>query len=206
MAIIRHTISNIILIVAFLVLAAIASLLYSSDSGQREKIINNTWYQKAQSGIGAILYFSTALADLNLKKNIGFGQNVREKITSIDLEEELGDRKASDAKDSNADGQATASEDVLAVAATGPAPDSETATSESADVEAEQSFWQRTKNLFKEEWQRSRENAEEENAASDNQLSNWFDYQKTEQGAEIIFRIENGQEYKLPLPFGFLNR
>jgi hypothetical protein len=35
-------------------------------------------------------------------------------------------------------------------------------------------------------------------------VTKFVDYQKTENGAEIIFRSKTGEEHKLPLPFSFL--
>lgn len=206
MAIIRHSISNVLLIVAFLVLAAIASLVYSGDAGQKEKIIDNAWYQKAQSGIGAILYFSTALADMNLKKNIGFGQSLKEKLISSDQEDVLDKGKTIDSTASGGtDSQIAYSETALPETSSIDQSGEDFPEALASSSEPEDGFWDRAKRLFQEEWQQSQEN-KGKNSDDSQPLGNWFDYQKTEQGAEIIFRPLDGEEYKLPLPFGFLKR
>ncbi len=68
--------------------------------------------------------------------------------------------------------------------------------------------WQ---NLFS---KKSTSTSEEENTDKVEEINDtgiststkYFNYQKTESGAEIIFKAESGREYKLPLPFKFLTK
>ena len=49
-------------------------------------------------------------------------------------------------------------------------------------------------------------NIENVNDSSSSTIKKYFNYKKTESGAEIIFTAESGREYKLPLPFKFLTK
>lgn len=49
-------------------------------------------------------------------------------------------------------------------------------------------------------------NIEKVSDISSSTITKYFNYQKTESGAEVIFRAESGREYKLPLPFKFLTK
>jgi len=50
------------------------------------------------------------------------------------------------------------------------------------------------------------DNIEKVNNISSSTITKYFNYQKTESGAEVIFKAESGREYKLPLPFKFLTK
>jgi hypothetical protein len=60
-------------------------------------------------------------------------------------------------------------------------------------------FWSGLSDRLKKEWQES--NADE----VDTNFNDFFTYQKTATGADMIFTFKNGSEYKFPLPFKFLS-
>jgi hypothetical protein len=76
-------------------------------------------------------------------------------------------------------------------------------------------LWVKFKELVREEWNNAKEEGKQqeetmptEETDDQNKISvpTSVDYKKTDQGAEIIFTSKNGEEYKLPLPFKFLNK
>lgn len=86
-----------------------------------------------------------------------------------------------------------------------PAIDSE------ANSASSTSFWSRFSGLVKKEWADSqKEISSSGEILGETSLipseQKFFEYQKTGEGAEITFRVKSGAEYKLPLPFKFLNK
>ncbi len=84
----KSSISSILIIVAFLVLTALTATWYNGDEEQKTKLDQNAIYQKIQWGINAILFSSQKLADINLKRNVGVGQKIKEELESMDLDKE----------------------------------------------------------------------------------------------------------------------
>ncbi|MFA5109201.1 MAG: hypothetical protein WC458_01515 [Patescibacteria group bacterium] len=78
-------------------------------------------------------------------------------------------------------------------------PAGESLPGESAAVK--NGFWSELGEKIKEEWKKS----EESYSATDTGnfgSQNLFDWQRTETGTDLIFRLKSGEEKKLSLPFG----
>jgi len=157
MAKFRSSISTFLMVVAFIALAALASVNYNGNEEQKEKLTENVWYQKAQNSLETVLAASKILADFNLNKNLGYGQKVKDELETIDW-------KAAESSPENKSG-----------------------------------FWSGLGDRLKEEWQKN--SADE----VDTNFNDFFTYQKTATGADMIFTFKNGSEYKFPLPFKFLS-
>jgi len=86
MANIRHSTSSILTVVIFLVLTAIASIIYSGDAENRSAMEDNGLYIKSQMVIGTVFSVAQKLAEFNLDRNIGFGEKIKNHISELDLE------------------------------------------------------------------------------------------------------------------------
>jgi hypothetical protein len=158
----RDSVTSIVITVTFLVLTAIATLLYGGTAEQRTQLDNNWFWQKTRVAM------DTGLAALESLGGLGTGSS-------------------------------------------SPAAVSETA------VVPEPSFWSKVGASFQDAWQKSGGAAtsspelttsqpadNQPLAAADNSSS--FNWVKTANGAEIVFKAKSGHEYKLPLPFKFLSK
>lgn len=209
---IRRSVSSLLLVVAFLVLTALTVLIYNTNSEQKEQLNNNPFYQKAKSVGEIVLFFSKTLADANLNKNIGFGQEIKDKITVSNIDNLLsgGNNNSNNSQEGNSSDNLNSQTTILEPTAeetndlslTVP----ETVPTVEPILETNPSFWSRIKQLFQTEWQKSQTDSQiSESSGTEAEISNLFFYQKTETGAEIIIRPKTGAEYKLPLPFKFLS-
>lgn len=68
----RKTLSTIILAVAFVVLASLASYLYNSDQAKQIKTDNSSLVEKGKDIANVVLDTSGEMADSNVDKNTGF--------------------------------------------------------------------------------------------------------------------------------------
>lgn len=69
----HRPISNILLVVAFLVLASLAAITYNSNETSRAKIKDNIWYQKSISLWSLLSPLSQGIAQKNIQKSVGPG-------------------------------------------------------------------------------------------------------------------------------------
>lgn len=178
----RKTIGTILLVVAFLVLASLATLIYNSDQEKKEETNNGEWMERGKDLWQSLFNASGNLADVNLQKNIGPAKIVAENVsqnsevagfwskfkTLIKEEWENTERDREQLKD-------MAQTEITSQEIT---PEAEAPT-KVLPVEA---------------------SVNEDKTDQ----TNFVDYQKTDKGAEIIFTSKSGGEYKLPLPFKFL--
>jgi len=86
MASIRHSISSILTIVIFLVLAVMASVMYSGDESKKAEMEESILYQKTQMIFNTVFSAAKGLAEVNLDKNIGFGKKIKDQIAELDLQ------------------------------------------------------------------------------------------------------------------------
>ncbi len=188
----RKTLGSILLLVIFLALAALATFFYNADQAQKEEITKNELFQKGQETVetllGASLATSETMADANLQKNIGIGKTMADMIGKVDWRALLM-------------GPSSDSADKTLAETTTVNAESSGASTDSVDG----GFWSNLGGKLKTEWVA---NQEPSDGLADSPKSepNFINYQKTDKGAEIIITPKNGGEYKIGLPFKFLNR
>jgi len=85
MAKVKSSMSGFLMVVAFLVLTAIASVWYNGDEEQNAKLDQMALYQKAKGAVNAVLFSSQKLANFNLDKKIGLGEKIRDELETVDL-------------------------------------------------------------------------------------------------------------------------
>jgi len=192
----RKTLGSIVIVVLFLALASLAAFFYNTDQEKQKEIANSDLAQKGQIALGALVGASESAVDVNLQKNIGPGKTIIDYISKIDWKTLMQGTKTEEGwSNSGSDTNSEAS----------PEAESE------VNPDNTSGFWSKFAGLVEKEWF---ENQKEENiqpeagetTPADQSESKLFDYQKTETGAEIVFKAESGREYKLPLPFKFLTR
>ncbi len=84
---IRRSISSILTIVIFLVLAALSTVMYSGDEEKKAEMENNLFYQKTRLVFDTVFSVARELAEINLDKNIGFGKKIKNQVEDLDLAE-----------------------------------------------------------------------------------------------------------------------
>jgi hypothetical protein len=171
-----NSLSSFLLVVAFLVLTAIATTLYSGNAEQKTKMESSLFWQKTNLAFGSAWFLLQALSDMGLKKY-----------------------DTNPAADSNYNQD---SESVAAGSMSGQIRNAVAGAGSAATVD----FLSSLKTKIKEEWDKSGTASPETGSGS--KLSNNFarpwEWRQTETGAEIIFKLESGEQYILPLPFSFL--
>lgn len=192
----RKTISTLLLVVAFLVLISLATSIYNFDTGQKQDMIPSELAQKGGEAVISAVQVSTDIATKDVQTNNGFSDKVLTLLKKIDWKSLV--QKLGTSSDANSVPEIKEVSDLTLAAANNTASDSD-------------SFVGKVKNLVKDEWDKSREsnNGSLESVALESvkaeTISKFIDYQKTNEGAEIIFKTEHGEEFKIPLPFKFLS-
>lgn len=159
------SLNSMIKIVVFLVLTAIAAVLYGGSEEQKAKMEQNFFYQKARAISDTIIGVAGSLVAINLHKNTG------------PVVREVGDLSA------NALSSSLSSSDMGI------------------------GFWKKMANNIREEWDSGEKDFRiDYSGVREINPNDFFSWQKTENGIEIIYRAKSGEEYKLPLPFSFLNK
>lgn len=183
------TLKSLVLVVAFLVLAALATFFYNADQEQKKQLVDNPLVSKGGQTLGALVNVSEKMTEVNVEKNIGMGKKMADLIGRIDWRailigtstEELGDNSAVN----NSSGE-------------GGAP-------ENLEQDSEVSFWNKIAGQIKTEWQKDQETGNQQTEINSRDFGEGaIAYQKTSQGADIIITSGSGAEYRLPLPFKFL--
>ncbi|MFZ4632453.1 MAG: hypothetical protein ACOYL8_04645 [Patescibacteria group bacterium] len=192
----RKTLSAVLLAVFFIVLASLATSFYNSDKAQQEQVANSELVQKSQSMLGSAVGMVGNLNDKSIENNNGFGKKIADLVSGVNwagiLQGLSTNTKVSELADVG----------VSAIEASGPV---ESGSIFSGVVAA-----------FKDELASTREpilgpsgpialEAIPLAIANETVSPDFFNYQKTDTGAEIIFRLKTGWEYKMPLPFKFLS-
>lgn len=75
---IRQTVSGVLLVVAFLALAALASFNYSPNEEDRSRFQNSLVYQQGWMALRAVFFTSEKLADTDIAEKSGLADKVRE--------------------------------------------------------------------------------------------------------------------------------
>jgi len=191
------------MILAFVVLAALASVNYGANEAQKEKLTENAWYQKSKNYLETALTASTMLADFNLNKNLGYGQKIKDELATLSWQNISLGTSSPDNEPAANDSEPLDSnneESVPILEANGEFSQDNIPNQESPseNTENNSSFWSDLGRRLKKEWQTSSPDEMNTN------FNNFFTYQQTATGADMIFKTKNGNEYKLPLPFKFL--
>ena len=76
----RKSVKSFLTVVAFLVLTAIAIVVYSGDEGQRAAAENNTLYQKTRQVLIAAWSAAQGLANWNLSHDLSLGNGLIDRI------------------------------------------------------------------------------------------------------------------------------
>jgi len=199
----RKTLGSLLLVVAFLVLAAFATFFYNADQEQKNELVDNKLVKNSGETLGAIVGVTEKMTEVNVQKNIGMGKTMADFIGRVDwqglltgtstkkIDSEENDEvniETSDEIDKEmSTGTVNVENDVINPGVTG--------------------FWAKTAAKVKEEWRRGQIVESVPAETIDSTLGQGiFSYQKTNLGAEIIISSKSGTEYKLPLPFKFLSR
>jgi len=194
------------MVVLFLALASIAAFFYNTDQKKQEEIANSDLAQRSQIALGALVGASESIVDVNLQKNVGPGKTIMDYIRKIDWKSLAQGTTAKEKDVDSLDGGSSYSEET--------GSNSEFSSEDDPEADSNNNvpgFWSKFAGLVKKEWSdnQKEENAQpetEEEPTANQSEHNFFDYQKTENGAEIIFKAKSGQDHKLPLPFQFLTR
>ncbi len=84
---IRQTVSGVLLVVAFLALAALASFNYSPNEEDRSRFQNSLIYQQGWMALRAVFFTSEKLADTDIAEKTGIADKVREFLLGQPAEE-----------------------------------------------------------------------------------------------------------------------
>lgn len=79
----RKALNSIVLAVAFIILASLASYFYSSDQTKQVELKNNSLFQKGKEILSVVLGASGEVANANAEKNLGFGNKMVEMVNSF---------------------------------------------------------------------------------------------------------------------------
>ena len=164
---VRDSAMSLVTLVVFLVLMAIALVLYGGNEEQKAKMENNVLWQKARIAVDYGLALGSKLIGTSSEQNNDSGiliNDIDNQVTSI---MPTGDNGA----------------------------------------DSEPGFWSGLGDKIKSEWQKDVPATESSLTDVDQNVSSAvnIDWQKTENGGEIILKTKNGTEYKLPIPFKLFN-
>ncbi len=202
----RKILSTLFLLVSFGVLILFANNIYNSDKSKDDdvskKVVESEPVQKSLSAVTNVVDFSTKLSSQNIETNNNFGKKIVDLMNQINWTvffEKIRDNKIifSHSATSSISEIKEFSGPIIA-----------TTSSTSSDSSG---FVNKFTNLLKDKWDKQQEfdTSSLESAvlgeASVEAASKFIDYQKTNEGAEIILKIENGEEFIIPLPFKFLS-
>ena len=171
----RQTVSSLVIVVAFLALATLATVSYSPNEEDRLKFRSSALYQKSWLAIQAIFFTSEKLADTELAEKTGFGQKVRDFILGkLDETDQGGSEYAAESQSEEASSAA---------------PDFATVSDQARQAidslgATEELNW-----------------LEESNWSDKVSLRNFIYLGNTEVGSEIILWPQSDNEYRLRLPF-----
>lgn len=165
---VRDSAMSLVTLVVFLVLMAIALVLYGGNEEQKAKMENNVLWQKAKIAVDYSLALGSKLIGTSSEQNNDSGTL----INDIDNQ-------------------------VTSITPTG-----------NNGADSEPGFWSGLGDKIKNEWQKDIPTTESGLTDVDQNVGSSLniDWQKTENGAEIILKTKNGTEYKLPLPFKFFSQ
>jgi len=231
----RRLFSTAVLIIAFLALASFSAATFNGSQASGAVQNENPIYQKAKIAWDYLFLAAKSLAEINLNKNIGYGQKIKDEaesqLSQVDFNSLLETATSSENISENVDGSTSAESSI-------PSDSSEVNSEISQEGEAivitddattststkKTGFWTSLATRIKKEWNStSTEEAinqspgtlinnlttvnpsQSDKLAEGLGLNDFLSYEKTLNGAEIIFRLKNNMEYKLPLPFKFLS-
>ena len=85
MANVSRSLSSFLVVVAFLVLTALASILYGGNSDQQEKMKQNIFWQGARYTADTLLSAVAGAGNIGLNKNLAFNQTIKDEAAQADL-------------------------------------------------------------------------------------------------------------------------
>ncbi len=212
---IRKTIGSIIMIVLFLVLAYLAVFSYSPEQVQKDNPATNFFVEKSRTILGYLVGAAESVVDVNLQKNVGPSKTVIDNASKINWQSLA--QNASQAF--NGENKNNSGTKTNINSNTGGDFNIVSENSDSSATKKTASFWSKLVTTVKEDLANTETpNIDSQEISTELPLinqsadnlgsleSDFINYQKTEEGAEIIFRSKTGEEYKLPLPFKFLSK
>lgn len=216
---IRKTIGSIIMIVLFLVLAYLAAFSYSPEQNKKDNPATNFFVEKSRTILGYLVGAAESVVNVNLQKNVGPSKTVIDNASKINwqsLAQNASQAFNGESKNDNSDNSGTKTN---INSDTGGDFNNVSENSDSSATKKTTSFWSKLVTTVKEDLANTETpNIDSQETSSELPLvnhsadnldsleSDFINYQKTEEGAEIIFRSKTGEEYKLPLPFKFLSK
>jgi hypothetical protein len=183
----RNSVASLLIVVGFLVLTAIASVLYGSDSQKKEGIQSNPFWQQTR-----------AMADWSVAYLTGANDHPANQDQSAN-DQAANDSGAVDTGKLQATGQAIAQQVVSGVGglASSSSPASDSATS-SASLKVVVSDLQAA-------WDKANSSSTPE-VTTDSSWHNFVSWEQSATGADLIFRSKNGESYIIPFPLKFLGK
>ena len=201
---VRRSIGGVLLTVAFLVLASVATVIYSGDQEQKTNMEGKFFYRHtmmAFDNVGALIW---AIANINnrsssedgnveeIQSKTGFFSGIRDRMTREwqEVEDGFFDSNTSDlpAVDDMAGDEDYQNNNLI---------DSQENIGEIVDFDSLASEAELSDSSEKNSFALTEINLPEY------RVLEWLEKEK---GGEIVFRSKNGREYKLALPFRFLNK
>lgn len=225
----RRLLSTVVIVIVFLALASFSAVTFNGSQASEAIQNESPIYQKAKVAWSYLFLAAKSLAEINLNKNIGYGQKIKDEaesqLSQVDFNslletatssEDISENTDSSVPTDNLEVDSEINQEGEAIVMT---DDAITSTSTKKT-----GFWANLATRIKKEWNST--STEEvigqspstliNNLATANPspsdklaeglgLNDFLSYEKTLNGAEIIFRLKNNMEYKLPLPFKFLS-
>lgn len=191
----------------FLVLAALAAVLYGGTKEQQQKMEQNFFWKETRQAALTLWSAATGLADASANPDQTLVEKWREKIFSSNLKD-ISDQAAAEQLSASTVAEKTGavrdlwSQFVVKITGhkqTSPDGSSLNINSQTIDVDGLSS----TVNGGLETAAGALDSADTIPTSS---ISDFLVWEKNDNGATLILKWKNGREYKLPLPFKFLSR
>lgn len=192
----RKTLSALFLAVFFLVLASLAMTIYNADQEDKDAMAKSEAVRKSGEAVVSIIDFSSGLAGQSMETNNNFGKKIVEIINYIDWKS-LFQKVATSSETGKTEEIKEISDATIAMAGAGTVGSSEFIDKISGAVKNELVESQGLDPAYL-------NNISLQNVKTE-AVNKFVDYQKTNEGAEIIFKTKHGEKYKIPLPFKFLS-
>lgn len=231
----RRLLSTAVIVIIFLALASFSAVTYNGSQSSEVTQSKNPIYQKTKVVWDYLFLAAKSLAEINLNKNIGYGQKIKDEaesqLSQVDFNTLLETATSSGnisgtINDPVIAGDSVQTDEPIVNSEIGEGGEaiviSDSATTSTSTKKA--GFWAGLVTQLKEEWNSTSTDemigqspstlinnlatvnpSPSDKLAEGLGLNDFLSYEKTLNGAEIIFRLKNNVEYKLPLPFKFLS-
>lgn len=197
----RKSLSTLLLVVAFFVLISLATAIYNFDTGQKHDMTPNELAQTSGKAVVSAVQVGAGLATKDVQTNNGFGEKVVGLFKAIDWKTLIEKLSTSSS--------ATKTETVKEIPEVGQGQ-----VVENPEDKASSTFLTKLSGLVKDELKSSDNptvnslgDVTVENIQTKLQteeVNKFIELKKTNEGAELILKAGENNEFKIPLPFKFL--